>query len=58
MRSMDYRRKAGLRTIGVLCGGFAEEDLRSAGCIAIYESPAALLEQLEQLEQLDSSPLK
>jgi HAD superfamily hydrolase (TIGR01509 family) len=44
--------KAGLRTIGVLCGGFAEEELRSAGCMAIYESPAALL------DQLDRSPLK
>lgn len=35
--------KAGLRTIGVLCGGFAEQDLRHAGCIAIYRDPADLL---------------
>jgi HAD superfamily hydrolase (TIGR01509 family) len=35
--------KAGLRTIGVLCGGFAESDLREAGCIAIYRDPADLL---------------
>ncbi|HEX2940654.1 MAG TPA: HAD family phosphatase [Rhodopila sp.] len=35
--------KAGLRTIGLLCGGFAEEDLRKAGCIAIYRDPADLL---------------
>jgi HAD superfamily hydrolase (TIGR01509 family) len=33
----------GLRTIGVLCGGFAEQDLRAAGCIAIYRDPADLL---------------
>nr|WP_294507182.1 HAD family phosphatase [uncultured Rhodopila sp.] len=35
--------KAGLRTIGVLCGGFAEDDLRKAGCIAIYQDPADML---------------
>jgi HAD superfamily hydrolase (TIGR01509 family) len=43
--------KAGLKTIGVLCGGFSEEDLRSAGCIAVYRDPADLLAQYE------SSPL-
>ncbi len=35
--------KAGLRSIGVLCGGFAEADLRQAGCIAIRRDPADLL---------------
>ncbi len=35
--------KAGLRTIGLLCGGFPEEELRKAGCIAIYKDPADLL---------------
>ena len=35
--------KAGLRTIGVLCGGFSEDSLREAGCIAIYDDPADLL---------------
>lgn len=43
--------QAGLRTIGVLCGGFAQEDLRAAGCIAIYQDPANLLANYE------SSPL-
>jgi HAD superfamily hydrolase (TIGR01509 family) len=43
--------KAGLRTIGVLCGGFSEESLREAGCIAIYEGPTDLL------AQYDRSPL-
>ncbi len=38
--------KLGIRTIGVLCGGFAEADLREAGCIAIYRDPAALLQDL------------
>lgn len=39
--------KAGLRTIGVLCGGWAEADLREAGCIAVYRDPADLLAQYE-----------
>lgn len=43
--------KAGVRPIGVLCGGFPEADLRAAGCIAIYRDPAHLL------EAYDRSPL-
>jgi HAD superfamily hydrolase (TIGR01509 family) len=39
--------KAGVRTVGVLCGGFPEADLRSAGCVAIYRDPADLLAHLE-----------
>jgi HAD superfamily hydrolase (TIGR01549 family) len=35
--------KAKLRTIGMLSGGFAEDDLRAAGCIAIFKSPGDLL---------------
>jgi phosphoglycolate phosphatase-like HAD superfamily hydrolase len=34
---------AGLHTVGVLCGGFPEADLRAAGCVAIYRDPADLL---------------
>lgn len=39
--------KAGLKTIGVLCGGFAESDLRDAGCIEIYEGPGDLLRRYD-----------
>jgi HAD superfamily hydrolase (TIGR01509 family) len=35
--------KAGLRTVGVLCGGFSEADLLKAGCIAVFGGPADLL---------------
>jgi phosphoglycolate phosphatase-like HAD superfamily hydrolase len=35
--------KAGLSTIGVLCGGFPAADLSKAGCIAIYRDPQDLL---------------
>ncbi len=35
--------KLGLRTIGVLCGGFPGESLRQAGAVAVYRDPADLL---------------
>jgi HAD superfamily hydrolase (TIGR01509 family) len=35
--------KAGLTTIGVLCGGFPAADLRAAGCAALFRDPADLL---------------
>lgn len=35
--------KAGLRSIGVLCGGFIELELRAAGCLEIYKDPSDLL---------------
>ena len=34
--------KAGVRTVGVLCGGFTEDELRKAGCADVYPGPAAL----------------
>ena len=34
--------KARVRTIGVLCGGFTETELRKAGCVEVYPGPAAL----------------
>lgn len=40
--------KAGVRTIGLLCGGFPEIELRAAGCEAIYRNPADLLEHYEE----------
>lgn len=40
--------KAGVRTIGVLCGGFTEGELRKAGCVEVYPGPAALLASFER----------
>jgi HAD superfamily hydrolase (TIGR01549 family) len=40
--------KLHLRTIGVLCGGWTAEELRQAGCIAIYRDPADLLARYEE----------
>lgn len=39
----EAARKAGVSTIGVLCGGFDKGDLLKAGCSEIYPGPAALL---------------
>lgn len=44
--------KANLRTIGVLSGGFSAENLRQAGCIAIYQDVSDLL------ARYDESPIK
>ncbi|KAB1074334.1 HAD family hydrolase [Methylobacterium planeticum] len=47
----EAARKAGLPTLGVLCGGFPEAELSEAGCIAIYRDPQDLL------DGYDASPL-
>ncbi len=43
--------KAGIKTIGMLCGGFPEEDLKKAGAVAIFRDPEDLL------RRYDESPL-
>jgi HAD superfamily hydrolase (TIGR01509 family) len=47
----EAAKRAGLRTIGLLSGGFAKQDLLEAGCIAVYRDPADLL------ANYDASPL-
>ena len=42
----------GIRCIGVLSGGFSEEELRGAGCAAVFRGPAELL------ARYDESPLR
>ena len=39
--------RAGIRSIGVLTGGFSEAELRDAGATAVYESAADLLAQID-----------
>lgn len=43
--------RAGMRTIGVRCGGWSDAELKQAGCTAVYADPADLLARYE------SSPL-
>ncbi len=44
---VEAAAKIALRTIAVLCGGFAEDDLRRAGALAVYKDPADLLARYE-----------
>jgi HAD superfamily hydrolase (TIGR01509 family) len=44
----EAAKRAGLRTVGVRCGGFPEQALREAGCIAIYDGPVDLLQNYEK----------
>lgn len=48
---VEAAARAGIRCIGVLCGGVSEQDLREAGAVAIYRDPADLL------ARFDASPL-
>jgi HAD superfamily hydrolase (TIGR01549 family) len=40
--------RLGVRTIGVLCGGFPAEALRKAGAVALYGDPSDLLSRLDE----------
>ena len=44
--------KAGLRTLGVLTGGWTEAELCAAGCVAVFRGPADLL------AKYDESPIR
>jgi HAD superfamily hydrolase (TIGR01509 family) len=47
----EAARKAKMKSIGVLSGGFSEQALKDAGCIAVYRDVQDLL------QHYDSSPL-
>ena len=40
--------KIKLKTVGLLCGGWSEKELRDAGCIAVYRDAADLLARYEE----------
>jgi phosphoglycolate phosphatase-like HAD superfamily hydrolase len=39
--------RAGIRCIGLLCGGIGAQELRGAGAAQVYYDPAALLGDLQ-----------
>ena len=47
-------KKIDLTTIGLLGGGFKEDTLKEAGCVAIYKDPADLLDNYPQFLQVKS----
>ncbi|MFD9220524.1 HAD family hydrolase [Streptomyces sp. NPDC060064] len=44
---MEAATQAHVTCLGLLCGGISRAELEEAGASAVYEGPAALLEQLE-----------
>jgi HAD superfamily hydrolase (TIGR01549 family) len=48
--------RAGVPSIGLLSGGFGADELREAGCRAIYADAAALAESLEEALATAASP--
>jgi phosphoglycolate phosphatase-like HAD superfamily hydrolase len=49
---IEAAARAGLPTVCVITGGWAEQELRDAGAVAVFDSPAALR------EGLDATPLR
>jgi HAD superfamily hydrolase (TIGR01509 family) len=49
---VEAAARADVKTIGVLSGGFSEDELLGAGAVAVYEGPAALA------ADLGSTPLR
>jgi HAD superfamily hydrolase (TIGR01509 family) len=49
---VEAAKRADVKTIGVLTGGFAEQELRDAGAVGVFESLPALT------AALDSTPLR
>ena len=43
---IEAAKRAGIESIGLLCGGFSEAELREAGAVAVFEDPAELLARL------------
>ena len=45
---IEAAKRAGIESIGLLCGGFSENELREAGAAAVFKDPADLLEHLDE----------
>lgn len=53
---MEAAGKAGLKSIGLLCGGFSADRLTAAGAMSVFRDPEDLLAHADQLfsEQVDA----
>src|SRR5262249_91493 len=47
-------KRAGVRGIGMLSGGFSGQDLEASGCIAVYRDPADLLAHYDKTVPLQA----
>ena len=52
---IEAAAKAGMATIGLLCGGTAENVLRDTGAIAIYRDPADMFANYDRLTDYGSA---
>jgi phosphoglycolate phosphatase-like HAD superfamily hydrolase len=43
----EAAKRAGLKTVGVLTGGFSEDELSDAGAVAVFRSLPSLTERLD-----------
>ena len=48
---VEAAKRAGIATVGVLTGGYSEDELRDAGAAEVFESIGALRERPEALER-------
>jgi HAD superfamily hydrolase (TIGR01549 family) len=46
-------RRAGMLSVGLLCGGYGEDELTKAGAYRVYRDPAELLTALDELGVLE-----
>ncbi|MCW6509662.1 HAD family hydrolase [Lichenifustis flavocetrariae] len=44
---VEAAMKAGMKSTGLLCGGFSEDSLRKAGAVDVYRDPGHLLQVLQ-----------
>jgi phosphoglycolate phosphatase-like HAD superfamily hydrolase len=47
-------KRAGVRAIGMLSGGFSRYDLEASGCTAVYRDPTDLLAHYDQTVRLQA----
>jgi phosphoglycolate phosphatase-like HAD superfamily hydrolase len=52
---IEAAAKAGMATIGLLCGGTAENVLRDTGAIAIFRDPADMFANYDRLTDYESA---
>jgi HAD superfamily hydrolase (TIGR01549 family) len=52
----EAANKAGIRAVGLLCGGWPEDALRQAGCVAVYKDCADLLAHYDAFIEAGNRP--
>lgn len=45
----EVAREIGMIPVGILSGGFSEQELLQAGCVAVFDTPEAMLQRYDDL---------